>query len=475
MATHRSWIYLCRRARLALHLGLGGWQLGAAAAVHAQADASKLFRQRCVKCHGKDGTGSQARSLQPEIPDFTAAAWQARRKDGQLQESILDGKGQDMPAFRGKINEDQARDLVAHIRAFAPTTGKPGRKKQQEPGSSSDFEVELRRLQKEMDALKRQSGEQSQGSADRERSKPAASAPHPPPSRPAEPSPHPAPSQPSAPAAAGAPADRALFRQRCVKCHGADGTGSAVRRRQPEIPNFTDLAWQMQRSDARLLASILNGKGKDIPPWRGKISAEQARGLVADVRAFAPTTGTPEGDPPADYNGRPHDLNEEQEGPAPAKLAEALPPQGFGQKLIVWLGKFHSPVMHFPIALLTAAAVAELLRLATGQPAFDAVSRHCVWFGALTAVGAGILGWFWGHFRLTDASWAMTTHRWIGTCSVAGAGLVLVLKEVSCRPDRRRTQMWFRVTLLVVAGLVLATGFFGGAVVFGLDHYAWPP
>jgi hypothetical protein len=34
--------------------------------------------------------------------------------------------------------------------------------------------------------------------------------------------------------------------------------------------------------------------------------------------------------------------------------------------------------------------------------------------------------------------------------------------------------MWFRITLLFVVVLVLVTGFFGGAIVFGLDHYGWP-
>jgi hypothetical protein len=33
----------------------------------------------------------------------------------------------------------------------------------------------------------------------------------------------------------------------------------------------------------------------------------------------------------------------------------------------------------------------------------------------------------------------------------------------------------FRITLFGAAGVALATGFFGGALVFGLDHYAWPP
>jgi uncharacterized membrane protein len=245
-----------------------------------------------------------------------------------------------------------------------------------------------------------------------------------------------------------------------VRCHGADGTGSRVRRRQPEIPDFTDTAWQARRSDAHLLASILDGKGEEMPPWRGKLSEEQARGLAACVRAFAPA---------AERSGQ-----VEPEEPTPAEPVEAKPSRGFFEKLIRWLGKSHPPAVHFPIALLTAAAVAELLRLATAKPAFEAASRYCVWFGTLTALGAGVLGWFLAGFRLTDASWVLTTHRWLGTSTVACAGLVLVLTELSRRADRRRTRRWFRVTLLVVAVLVLATGFFGGAVVFGLEHYNWP-
>src|SRR5271157_6241306 len=49
----------------------------------------ELFRQRCEKCHGADGTGNRARGLLSEIPDFTNASWQARRTDAQLMSSIL--------------------------------------------------------------------------------------------------------------------------------------------------------------------------------------------------------------------------------------------------------------------------------------------------------------------------------------------------------------------------------------------------
>jgi mono/diheme cytochrome c family protein len=391
-------------AGLLFLLSLAGWPLLAPAAIRAQADSPRaaagtaatgeLFRQLCVKCHGADGTGSTARSLQPEVPDFTVASWQARRGDAELQASILDGKGKDMPPFRGKVNEDQARDLVARVRAFAPTAGKPGPRQQQPAAPPSGFDGEWRRLEQEMDESKRQFPERGRGSADRESSKPS-DRERP---KPSTPSPRPAPSQPSAPAVAETPTARELFRQHCVKCHGADGTGNDLRRRQPEIPNFTDPAWHARRTDAQLLVSILDGKGKEMPPSRGKLSAEQARALAGYVRAFAPATGTPQGGPQAGYPGSYRDLGEVQEEHAPAEPAEAEPPRGFIPKLIGWLGKFHSPVVHFPIALLTAAAVAELLRLVTGQPAFDAASCYCVWFGALSAAVAGVLGWFWGVF-----------------------------------------------------------------------------
>jgi uncharacterized membrane protein len=251
-----------------------------------------------------------------------------------------------------------------------------------------------------------------------------------------------------------------LFRQHCAKCHGADGTGSPARDRLPDIPDFTDASWQARREDARLLAGILDGKGKEMPPSRGRLSEEEARGLVTRVRAFAPAAASA---------GR-----EEGGGPNPPGPTEDGPPGCFSAKVSGWLGNFHPAAVHFPIALLAAAAVAVLLRLVTGRPAFDAVARYCLWFGALSAVVAGTLGWFRGGARLADASWVMLTHRWLGTAVVASALLALLFGEVSRRPDHPRTRAFFRVLLLAVAGLVLVTGFFGGAVLYGLDHYAWP-
>ena len=122
--------------------------------------------------HGKLGT----RCL-PEIPDFTSAPWQVRRADARLMASILDGKGSDMPPQGGKISEEQARGLVAHVRGFAPTREKPGRGEQAGRAMAS-FAERFRRLQEEQEELRRQYRELSQASPGGERSSPSESGQH---------------------------------------------------------------------------------------------------------------------------------------------------------------------------------------------------------------------------------------------------------------------------------------------------------
>jgi hypothetical protein len=57
------------------------------------------------------------------IPNFTDASWQKKRDDAQLLATILDGKEPDMPSWRAKISEEQARGLVVHVRGFAHMEG----------------------------------------------------------------------------------------------------------------------------------------------------------------------------------------------------------------------------------------------------------------------------------------------------------------------------------------------------------------
>jgi len=112
--------------------------------------ATGLFRQYCLICHGADGKGREMRASMPTLPDFTIRSWQEGLGSPQLTVSILDGKGTLMPAFRGRVNEDQARDLAAYVRAFGPVrTTTP-------EAPANDFEKRFRELQDQWNELERQ-------------------------------------------------------------------------------------------------------------------------------------------------------------------------------------------------------------------------------------------------------------------------------------------------------------------------------
>jgi plastocyanin/uncharacterized membrane protein len=179
---------------------------------------------------------------------------------------------------------------------------------------------------------------------------------------------------------------------------------------------------------------------------------------------------------PHSHAEAPKQPRHEAMGPQPERNSDNTGgwPGGRAGEIIRWLGKFHPPAANFPIALLVAAAVGEVLLVLTGRQGFDAASRFCLWFGALAAVLTGTLGWFRGGFRPVDTSWIMTTHRWLGTSSDVMAVLALLVGEASRRPGRQRARRWFGALLVVVALMVLAAGFFGGALLYGIRHYDWP-
>ena len=134
--------------------------------------------------------------------------------------------------------------------------------------------------------------------------------------------------------------------------------------------------------------------------------------------------------------------------------------------MIAWLGNFHPPMVHFPIAMLMGAAIAEALLLVTGRELFGQSARFCLWVGALSAVPTVVLGWFFGGWALVDDNWLLTAHRWIGTTTAVWAVAVLGLRE-------RAGSGSYRPALFLGALLASVTGFFGGALVYGLEHYVW--
>lgn len=85
--------------------------------IHAQ-DAPALFKTKCSSCHAADGSGSGTMGKQLGVTDLRADATQ-KQTDTQLTETITNGKGKKMPAYKGKLTDDQIKDLVGYLRELA--------------------------------------------------------------------------------------------------------------------------------------------------------------------------------------------------------------------------------------------------------------------------------------------------------------------------------------------------------------------
>src|ERR1700730_2528596 len=86
-----------------------------------------------------------------------------------------------------------------------------------------------------------------------------------------------------------------------------------------------------------------------------------------------------------------------------------------------FIGKFHPLLVHFPIALVLAAAAAELVVLATTRTAWRTVAVANIRAGAALGVVTAITGWLFASSPLVDAGPSLEWHRWVGMAGAAGA------------------------------------------------------
>lgn len=129
-----------------------------------------------------------------------------------------------------------------------------------------------------------------------------------------------------------------------------------------------------------------------------------------------------------------------------------------------FLGRLHPAAVHFPIALLIVAALAELALMVRPTLGLDKTVGFLLWAGALTGAGAVLLGWFAGGFRLTDRSDVLFWHRWNGT-AIAMVALVAALAH-----SRKWNSAFVRLLVFSVAIALIIQGYLGGELAFGPDH-----
>jgi hypothetical protein len=244
-----------------------------------------------------------------------------------------------------------------------------------------------------------------------------------------------------------------VFSAKCALCHGPQltnpksGFGHVLDLRRlaadPEkvVPGKPDESglWQLVQSGEMPLPNSP----------AGPLSSEQKETIRAWIAAGAPA-GAPAG--------------------ASARVpAEASAPV-LGRTLR-WIGKFHLLIVHFPIALMVAAAVGEFWPGWRGRRAPSPAARFCIGLAAASAVPTVVLGWLFALGK-HGSSGLLPLHRWIGT--VAGGWTVAL--AVSSEVDARRGLRSWRTRVLLLAGVLLVgvTAHFGGLMVHGKDFYDWP-
>ena len=83
----------------------------------AQRAGEKLYKSKCVACHGVDGKGDTPTGKKLGARDLGSTEVQSQ-SDAQLIELVTKGKGK-MPAYGKTLKEDEIKDLVGYVRELA--------------------------------------------------------------------------------------------------------------------------------------------------------------------------------------------------------------------------------------------------------------------------------------------------------------------------------------------------------------------
>ena len=138
----------------------------------------------------------------------------------------------------------------------------------------------------------------------------------------------------------------------------------------------------------------------------------------------------------------------------------------FVARLLDWLGRTHPVIVHFPIAFFPTALFTAIV--GRRRPAFAAPVQFLVVAGGIIAPIAAIFGWFDAIGAEPDR--LLTVHRWLGT-GIGVGGLLLAIWAWRRPWEDRGAGMIVALSVMTIA--IVVQGWFGGALVHGIDHMNW--
>jgi uncharacterized membrane protein len=148
--------------------------------------------------------------------------------------------------------------------------------------------------------------------------------------------------------------------------------------------------------------------------------------------------------------------------------AGGLQTRGKVDESVLLIGKLHPLLVHFPIALVLAAAGAEIVAIRTGRANWRGVAVTNLRAGAAMAAVTLIAGWILATAPFVEATSFLAWHRWTAVTAVAvtiGAALASRQSDTCSR----RSLVVYRGALFMAAALIAVTGHLGAALVWGTD------
>ena len=90
------------------------------------ADVNELYKLHCLKCHGAEGKGDgeALKKVKGKAVDWTNKPEMAKLSNQEVFDIIWQGgggvgKSKIMPVYKGKLKEDEAKELATFVRSFA--------------------------------------------------------------------------------------------------------------------------------------------------------------------------------------------------------------------------------------------------------------------------------------------------------------------------------------------------------------------
>jgi uncharacterized membrane protein len=135
----------------------------------------------------------------------------------------------------------------------------------------------------------------------------------------------------------------------------------------------------------------------------------------------------------------------------------------------LFLGRFHPIVLHFPVALLIALFIMEIVAIFRTSRTLEPAHWFLLVFGTGTAIVASLFGWFLASEGGYDES-TVFWHRWTGVGVAVFATVALGLKFRASRTMSELAQWGYRSSLVVIVGLLSVAGHYGANLTHGSQY-----